>query len=1161
LWAVAAAAVVGLFGGASIGAWYWKSVVADPGPEISRRHILGVIAEESPVYFRDGEARLGVFFQDEHRQQVDWSDLPPAWTAAIVASEDQRFWGHPGFDVAGLARAMWDNVRAGRVVAGGSTLSQQTAKNLFYRPDRSWRAKLDEALATLRLERHFDKSEILTFYANQFHVAGNGRGLGIAARHLFDKEPAELTTVECAFIAGLVKAPAAYDPFSVDASARQAVLQKAHDRTRYVLERLVEVPVEQLVGAPPEGTTAEAWRARRGAIVQAVEDAKAALANGYELSFSRGVFRFDSSAVLDEVSRRLAEPPFADALAAAGIEDPAKAGLKVITTLDRGAQQAAVYGLWHHLTEVGIMLEGKTTADLIRADVRPPHLDPGERVATWEFRYASIVGPVDAKGKRELDVDLGGQTCRVDRDGLVRIAAALHRGKVKSSTAKVQGTEVDALAAALPKDAVVWVSVRDGSKATPLCDLELRPALQGAVMVVENGEIRAMVGGNDNRNFNRATALRQFGSTWKTLVLQAALEFGWSPTDVLDNRRNVFPFSTTWYYPRADHTPVPEVSLAWAGVTSENIATIWLLYHLLDRMDEAQVTELATSLGLAPAERETPEAWRARLAKLGVGGGEDRVEESLFMAARHEVLANLDALGASGDRAALASLHFGHGFAAERARTTDPAKLDALDHQWLRLRALRERCGLSWGALSEAWSMGSPGDGGGDWFAQVAGDQVRVACGAQPEGFVSLAEVTPGTGALPAEGDVLVGGRLHARTLDAVASAMERRRSERELLGIEAPTADDPSVVYWTQDFRTLLALRYVRKLAQRHGVTTDIKEVLSMPLGASEITLEEAVRVYEGLVTGVSWAFPGRAAGVGGATEMPPPPTPSLLIQEIRDVEDRVIYRATPTPTKPVTPEVHAMTADILRNVVDWGTGKRGKGFVTLGGAPLPVGGKTGTTNDFKNAAFLGWAPVVDRGVVDPARSVIVGAYVGYDDNRPMVSGGIKLAGASGALPAWLHTVRGLAGVGLLGRTDVQAPTGGWKVLDPAATERVHVSETGGLPTDGSAPGADLLVRKKPVVAVDPTVLAAEAPDRPVRVAPSTRDAARLLDKGPVGLWESLKRVQEAPVVPKAPTPPPPARGPAPQLPVQEPEGNKPGRKAGNQEALDKREAAPPPE
>ncbi|HMV67230.1 MAG TPA: transglycosylase domain-containing protein [Myxococcota bacterium] len=1103
------AGVVGLLAGAGIAWLYWDQVVLHPGPEVDRRYILGVISEESPVYFRDGSTRLGVFFADEHRDQVEWEDLPRAWVAGIVAAEDDEFWRHPGVDVLHLAGAMVHNVMAGHVVAGGSTLTQQTAKNIYYRPDRSLRAKLVEGLYALRLEAHYSKQDILTFYANQFHVAGNGRGLGIAARHFFDKDVSALTTVEAAFLAGLVKAPSYYDPFGGDDARRDQAVARALDRTRYVLRRMVEEPAEKLAGPLPGPDAGEqrqfAERVERVRAIQA--EASAALAGEVKLDFKKGTFRFDSSAVLDEVARRLAEPPFVEVLRAAGIDDPARAGLRVITTLDADAQRAAVYGLWHHLTEVGVMLEGRTAADFVRADERPPHAEAGDRIVPWDFRLARVVGPADDGGKRVLDLDLGGATCRVDRDGLVRIAAAIHRAKLKSSTAKVSGAEVDALAAELPVDAVVWASVREVRDGGVLCDLELRPELQGGAIVLDHGEIRAMVGGNDNKNFNRVGALRQMGSTWKSLVIDAALELGWSPTDHLDNRRNVFPFSTTFYYPRPDHSPTPDVSLAWAAATSENLASVWLLYHLTDRLTAEQVGELARALGLARGDHEAAEEYRQRVQKLGVLPTPARVEEAWFLQARQEIVASPSALAHPGDAAALASVLYGWGFDAERRGTSDATRQEALDNAWVHLRTLRDRCVDEYRLLAEGWAAGELVAGGmvPDLRLRVEDGQARVACGRAPETYVAVgleAGLAPhDLPSLVPLGDVLVDGRLHLATLDLLRSGIERRSLERELAG-GAIDLYDPSVLYWHQDFRVLLALRYVRQLAARVGVQTPLRDTLSLPLGASEVTLEEITKAYEGLATGQAWRFPGVAVGRSGTTQVPPPLATALLIREIRDVDDRVIYRAEPVADPPSAPEVPVMMSEILRQVVDWGTGRRGKGTVTLGKAALPIGGKTGTTNDFRNAAFVGYVPAVADGVIERSASWALGVYVGYDDNRPMVSGGIKLAGASGALPAWLYTARGLAEAGLLGDPASVAPTGGWRAADPPGCDRVRVDTSTGLPTGGE--GAELLVRR----AAPPVVLEAPVAEvRPVRVAPTTADAGRR--KGDGGLWGPFKKKQ----------------------------------------------------
>ncbi|MBW1880307.1 MAG: transglycosylase domain-containing protein, partial [Deltaproteobacteria bacterium] len=703
------ASVLVLVGGAALGLSYQRYVVEEPGPHIERSHIQAIIAQESPVYYRDGVTRIGVFFEDEHREYVPWDALPEAYVIAIVAAEDGRFWHHYGVSLKHIVRALLQDVKARRIVAGGSTLTQQTAKNIYYRPDRSVKSKWTELVNALRLEAHYDKPEILTFYVNQFHVSGNGRGLGIAARYFFDEDVAELSVLECAFLAGLVKAPSYYDPFIGDSERRARSVERAHDRTRYVLQRLLDEPLDNLAGPLPGKPDATAGE--RLAHARAVKDEAARLLKQeFTLEFKRGTFRYDSSAVLDEVGRRLNEPPFDEVLRQAGIADPDTAGLVVITTLDPDVQRESIYGLWHHLTEVGAMLEEATARDFIREDSKGPRFAPDHPPRRHEFRLAEVVGVLDPTGKVHFKVDLGGHECVVDRDAVVRAALAVHRGKEKNRYAKVPTAEVNAFAGTIPAGATVWVSVREVPETGPaLCDLERRPTLQGAVMVVEDGQVRAMVGGNDNRNFNRATALRQMGSTWKPLMYHAALKLGWSPTEELDNGRTVFPFSTTYYYPRPDHTPVPVVSLAWAGVHSENLASIWLLYHLTDPLNSEQIRVMAGALDMARRPEESPTGYRTRVQTMGVLPTTRRIEEGFFFQARQEVGTGLALQGHPEDALPLRSLLYGWGFDAERSRVlrVEPSdrawKTRALDNNWLTLRERVAPCASQYDQLEAAF--------------------------------------------------------------------------------------------------------------------------------------------------------------------------------------------------------------------------------------------------------------------------------------------------------------------------------------------------------------------------------------------------------------------------------------------------------------------------
>lgn len=1137
---------------------YW--VVLNPGPQIDREHIRSIIAQESPVYYADGSTRVGVFFEEEHRQFVPYEELPTAYVLSIVAAEDARFWKHWGVDPRGIVRAMRQNLAAGGVVAGGSTLTQQTAKNLYYRPDRSLRAKLVEVLNAGRLEARYDKTEILEFYVNQFHVSGNGRGLGIAARHFFDKEVEDLDVVESAFLAGLVKAPAYYDPFLGNQARREKAVIRAHERTRYVLGRLVANLPEDLVPPARRGEEAAAYAARLERASAVLAEAQRLLDEGFELPFKRGSFRFDSSAVLDEIARRLAESPFKEIFEARGIQNEQTAGLQVITTLDPAAQREATYGLWHHLTQVGTWMEALEPTAFVLDGHRGPRFDPDFPPRRHEFRVARVAEHEGGSGKRTLRLDLGGHLCIVDRDAVVRVAVAYWRGQKENPYAKMPTKEVDAFINAIPDDAIVLASVREIRDEVAYCDLEVRPELQGAVTVLQDGEVRALVGGNDNRNFNRTAALRQFGSTWKVLVYHAAMKLGWQPDEPLDNQRNVFPFSTTFYYPRPDHTPEPRVSLAWAGVRSENLASIWLLYHLMDRLTEAQISDLAQSFDLAQRPEEDIKAYRRRVQEFGVLPTPDRIEESLFLKSRQEVLASLAEDLHPDDAVGLQSLMFGWGFAKERNRVSRESaatrawKLRALGNNWQTLRGKMPGCRFQYDELAKALEKRRVPDPDvvKDISVLVEDEQILVNCLGAPEGFVSpdrdfmdslptieeiksgdtadvdvdvdgVVEATAQGGVTEREAaladlglddpmaepeddepsrrdirravrkgpqlveveDMRMDDRVHLGTLVAVEASMERHRSvwdareDRELY--------DPDVLYWHQDFRVLLAIKYLTRLAEDYGVQTEIREVLSIPLGASEITLEESAILYNGLVTGQAWEFPGESSGA----EVAKVPSATLLIREIRGVDGEVLYRATPTKTRIAEAPIADMTVDILRNVVLHGTGRRARQALTLDGVPIPVGGKTGTTNDFRNAAFLGVAPVVANDGFEADGGYIVGAYVGYDDNRPMKKGRIRLAGASGALPAWMGTVQGLADSGRLGEVPaVEVPEGeAWPLTVGTNMARMFVDPGTGLASDeGMETEAMTLVRKS-LVLQEPDLAVPEL-ERPARVAPSTEEA-----------------------------------------------------------------------
>lgn len=163
---------------------------------------------------------------------VSTADLPAHVSNAVIASEDRRFYSHFGIDPWGLGRAFWVNLQEGRVVQGGSTITQQLAKNLFLKPERTMFRKLQEALLALYLEGSLSKEEILSLYLNKVYFGAGADGIDEAARRYFNKPATKLGLVESAMLAGLLKAPSRYSPVNGN--------DLAWDRTRVVLQTMVE---------------------------------------------------------------------------------------------------------------------------------------------------------------------------------------------------------------------------------------------------------------------------------------------------------------------------------------------------------------------------------------------------------------------------------------------------------------------------------------------------------------------------------------------------------------------------------------------------------------------------------------------------------------------------------------------------------------------------------------------------------------------------------------------------------------------------------------------------------------------------------------------------------------------------------------------------------
>ncbi|ACX51548.1 penicillin-binding protein, 1A family [Ammonifex degensii KC4] len=180
---------------------------------------------------------------------VTEKEIPLVVKQAFVAAEDNRFYQHHGIDIWGILRAAWYDLLNRKIVQGGSTITQQLAKNAFLTPSRTFKRKIQEIFLAIQLERHYTKDEILTFYLNRIYFGEGAWGIGAAAKTYFDKKVEDLTPAEAAMLAGLVRAPSYYDPFRNPEGAlarRNTVLQQMEECGFLTPEQVAKAKAEPL---------------------------------------------------------------------------------------------------------------------------------------------------------------------------------------------------------------------------------------------------------------------------------------------------------------------------------------------------------------------------------------------------------------------------------------------------------------------------------------------------------------------------------------------------------------------------------------------------------------------------------------------------------------------------------------------------------------------------------------------------------------------------------------------------------------------------------------------------------------------------------------------------------------------------------------------------
>ncbi|MDQ3002212.1 MAG: transglycosylase domain-containing protein [Fibrobacterota bacterium] len=1001
----------------ALGAWGVFAVVIrqNPNNTFTRQSIMQILSKESTVYFSDGKTKVGTFFEGQHRDYVPYDSIPKVIIEALVAAEDHNYFTHGGVDAKAMAYAMLDNVKSMKLRRGGSTLTQQTAKNLFKRP-RTLTGKFKELINAFRLEKHFTKQEILEFYLNQFYVSGNGHGVRIAARYFFNKDLANLNLLECAFIAGSVKGPNQYNPFIQDTPEKKDLaLRRAQWRVAYVLKQLYQQ--------------------------KKITKEKYADASHQKLEFRRGAFRFSLSTNMVKTKRLLETPAMQAVLEKYDVADFMTDGLQIYTTLDANIQKASEYATYSNLSRLDLILRGyhapkDTQVSLVSAFV------PG---SFYTGKIISSPAPGKNGSLQPMEVGFGSARAAISVSAIDRFMRNWNMHETGSSDLPAAAVRAEILRSHFQPGrtvlcAVPWKFHPEGKPAKdgpPDLEIVQRPELQGGAQILRDGKVIANVGGFENTGYDRVNqARRQFGSGFKPIVYAAALELGWKPLDALPNFRQLFRMGNVFYFPKPDHAPEDTVSIAWAGRRSENIASIYLLFHLFDKTPFARFWEIGREVGFAPENFNMQAEFEIFVRDtLGLVLNQDRARELLYQKETNDLAIDLTFEGKVGEAEALKTLPYGIGYGKEQQKYANSGeKEDQLRHRIL------GRNFLAYSLEARAWENRANGTQHFTVARHNIGGMIGIFAGRPDSNWTPTGEPDPWL-----TGDsVLVEGEVGVGTLKRLAAKLDARSGE-----------DQPGYtkenLYASQDFRALAAIRYIIKFSRKLGITSPLDPVISYPLGVNVITLGEAVNAYQALKDG--YVYKTKFG------------EPQLYIEKICLHDGTVIFEDYLERDRVITERTRFGIEAILSSVVKGGTGQQiwrdlkiptgDKGGPEL---PLPAFGKTGTTNDYRNGAFLGFiaAPKGQNKGFDAQTGYVIGDYTGFDDNVSMVRKGFKGTGSSVAIPAWIGQARAVAEVDAFADRidlldlDIQA-TGQAPIFQMDKYKKFTVSKRTGLPLHGS--------------------------------------------------------------------------------------------------------------
>ncbi|KWE93277.1 penicillin-binding protein [Burkholderia ubonensis] len=493
-------------------------------------------------------------FGEERRDIVHFRDVPDSLKKAILAIEDARFYDHGGVDLTGIFRAGIVALTNGHATQGASTITMQVARNFFLSSEKTYTRKIYEVLLAYKIERALTKDQILEVYMNQIYLGQRAYGFASAARVYFGKDLKDISLAEAAMLAGLPKAPSAYNPVVNP--------KRAKVRQEYILQRMLELNFIS-----------------RGQYDEAIAQPLVVKGAGREFSVH--------AEYVAEMVRQMMYAQYR--------EETYTRGFNVVTTIDSADQQVAYgalrKGIMDYERRHGYrgpegfieLPAGADDREQAIDDALLEHPDNGELIAAV----------VTDAGPRQITVAfIDGSSATLEGDNLRFAASAL-----SANAQPNRRIRPGAIVRVVKNDAGAWTITQ-------------LPQIEGAFIsiVPQDGAIRSLVGGFDyNKNkFNHVTqAWRQPGSSFKPFIYSASLDKGLGPATIINDGPLYFSAAETggqpWEPKNYGGGFDGPMSMRTALQRSRNLVSIRILNHIGTKYAQQYITRFGFDADRHPA--------------------------------------------------------------------------------------------------------------------------------------------------------------------------------------------------------------------------------------------------------------------------------------------------------------------------------------------------------------------------------------------------------------------------------------------------------------------------------------------------------------------------------------------------------------------------------